>query len=159
MNKKDFQRSMVINGRVLDYHCLGMAKVENYQLAYNAYSTYRNGGVLDIEKCNGKQVIGVLYELTSEALMAIDKREGSKYKRIFIDVCIANKMVKAYTYVIKEKVTTKANVEYSGIVYHAMLEHKFPKAYIDDFVKIVRVSIYGSEENYFKYKTEKLKGA
>lgn len=149
MNQKDFERTLV------NYKKYGKAVLNNYKLAYNAYSYSRNGGVLDIEENITSQVIGILYEISEESLRKIDLREGKKYKRIVIEVICKEKKYQAFTYVIKEKVSTKANIAYSGIVYHAMLENKFPKDYIDNYIRLVRISAYGSEEEYFKYKKMK----
>ena len=157
MNKKDFHRTMVIDGNAMKYRVLGTAQIDGYRLAFNAYSCIRQGGVLDIEKYGEKCVIGILYELSEEAIKKLDIREGSKYKRIQVEVRVGNQKIKAYTYIIKEKIKTRANVKYSGIVYHAMLENSFPQQYIDEFVKMVRISIYGSEENYFEYKANQKK--
>jgi predicted transcriptional regulator len=157
MNSQDFHRTMIINGRVLKYRLLGRAILDNYKLAYNAYSNVRQGGVLDIEKCEGNQVMGILYDLSDEGLKRVDIREGSLYERIVVEVNLDNKKVRAYTYMVKQKSRTKANIKYSGIVYRAMLEYKFTQKYIDDFVKLVRISAYGSEENYFKYKENREK--
>lgn len=155
MNEEDFHRTMIKKGRVLPYRKIGKACLDHYKLAYNAYSYVRQGGVLDIEPYKGKQVIGILYELSREALEQVDKREGSQYKRIIVDVQIGTTKLQAYTYVIRKKQSTEASIKYSGIVYHAMLEHSFPTEYINEFVSLVRVSAYGSEEKYFKYKEKK----
>lgn len=157
MRSKDFCRTMDGYGKKEYYQMLGKARLDNYRLAFNAYSSVRHGGVLDIEMYNGKQVIGILYELSDEAMKRVDIREGSKYKRILVKVSFGKQEIQAYTYVIKEKLPVRTNVEYSMIVYYAMREHHFPQEYIDDFVKLVRVSIYGSEENYFRYKAAKNK--
>lgn len=157
MNSRDFLRTMRINGKMLRHRMIGKAKLADYKLAYNAYSTVRQGGVLDIEQCEGNHVIGILYDLSEEALRRVDIREGSLYERIIVEVNIDNRKVRAYTYIVKKKMKTKANIEYSGIVYKAMIEHEFPIEYVNDFVKTVRVSAYGSEENYFKYKEMKRK--
>ena len=151
MNKKDFERTL----SRISYRILGRGMLNNYKLAYNAYSSSRNGGVLDIEESNGHYVVGVLYELPEEAIRQIDQREGIKYKRIVITVECEGKVFQAFTYVIKEKTPTRANISYSGIVYYAMLDNKFPEAHINDFIRLVRISAYGSEEAYFNYKAAK----
>lgn len=157
MHKQDFNRTMVSLGKVLYHEVLGVARLENYRLAYNAYSESRHGGVLDVERCQGKYVIGILYKLSSEALLKVDKREGKKYKRIIVKVALGNQIIEAYTYVVDDKKVTKADIRYSGIVYHAMLDYKFPNEYVRDYIRLVRESVYGSEENYFIYKAKKEK--
>lgn len=157
MNSKDFYRTMVYEGKCLKYCLCGIAQLNDYKLAYNAYSETRQGGVLDVEQCSGEKVLGILYELSDEALKRLDIREGSKYERIQVEVNFRNTKIQAYTYVIRKKQITKANISYSGLVYHAMLEHGFPREYIDEYVKIVRISVYGSEDNYFVYKANKEK--
>jgi len=50
--------------------------LKNYQLAFNYYSTTRNGGAVNIEKAGGERVEGVLFELSEKELKAIDAKEG-----------------------------------------------------------------------------------
>lgn len=156
MDKNDFHRSM---GKT-SYEEVGIAKLDEYKLEFNGFSSGRNGGVLDVEESEFDHVIGVLYRVSDEALIKVDVREGTMYMRIMVMVECNGAMVKAYTYTIKEKKKTKASREYSILVYKTMKQRAFPEDYIEQYVKLTRISLYGSEMAYYKhcYKKEQKEG-
>ncbi len=55
---------------------LGIASLQGYRLAFTRYASSRNGGVLDMIRSPGDQVIGVLYEISEDGWDALRCREG-----------------------------------------------------------------------------------
>lgn len=66
----------------------GTARLPNYRLAFTRKSVRWNAGVADILECPGFWVYGVLYEIHTDKLTKLDRKEGAPkaYQRIDISV-------------------------------------------------------------------------
>ncbi len=92
--------------RCPDSKLLGMAVLKNYRLDFTIYSPSRKYGCADVVRDEGKEVWGLLYDLSEEDLQKLDKFEGDPnfYRRIQVDVM--NEMdesFKVYTYEERRK--------------------------------------------------------
>lgn len=86
---------------------VSIARLPNHRLDFTRYSEKRKGGVADIVPSEGDDVWGVLYELPTEALPALDRKEGvarGAYRRAHVGVELpSGEHVRAMTYVVVEK--------------------------------------------------------
>lgn len=68
--------------------------IKGYKLAFNNYPSFRKGGALNIIKSfHNDQVCGVLFKLNDQDFEKIEKKEGSAYKSLPVNVFLQNGQV------------------------------------------------------------------
>jgi cation transport regulator ChaC len=128
-----------------DAHFVDIAEtVEDFELAFDVYSTGRDCAASDIVRKPGSKVWGVLYQVP-DRLIARDtaktcKRksfdaiegEGTNYKRETIKVRRPNgETVLALTYTVKcPKPGLRTNIDYVRYIVSGLREHKIAEKYI-----------------------------
>jgi hypothetical protein len=122
---------------------LGVARLNGYKLDFTKMSTIRGGGVADIVESADDCVYGILYAITDEDLVELDKKEG--YPRMYTrqtvncfkydDLLDYNPLkgsdVEAlvYTVVNKSAATIPPSMEYLKIILDAAYVSMFPTKY------------------------------
>lgn len=122
--------------RCPDSNSLGRVKLNKYHLDFRIYSPKRKCGCADIIMSNDNDnVWGVLYELSEDDLLKLDKYEGvniGKYKRIqvsVIDDSGNNIIAKTYTVVEKSSETIKPSKDYMSQLISGAKQFLLPKEY------------------------------
>lgn len=87
---------------------IGKGILKDYKLTFRG----RYKGVANIEKCKGKVVPIVLWEITDECESALDIYEGypSLYEKEDIKVIVGDKVIKAMVYIMTKEYTHMAAV-------------------------------------------------
>ncbi len=122
---------------------LGVARLNGYKLDFTKMSRIRGGGVADIVESADDCVYGILYAITDEDLVELDRKEG--YPRIYtrqtvkcfkyhnvLDYNLLNcSDVEAlvYTVVNKSAATIPPSMEYLKIILDAAFSSMFPTKY------------------------------
>jgi gamma-glutamylcyclotransferase (GGCT)/AIG2-like uncharacterized protein YtfP len=119
---------------------VGKGELKDYKLAFTAYSQGWNGGVADVVKEDGKEVWGLLYEITKSDLDSLDYYEGypDKYTRSEKSIYFEDgKKYKAIVYEVKSrKEFIQPSKEYVTIILKAARNFNFPKKYIHYIIDI-----------------------
>jgi len=90
------------------HQTIGLARLDNFRLAFTRWSSRWKAGVADIVEAPGMCLWGILYNIDEEASLALDSKEGleSAYMRININVCLPDGgFMSAYTYTVIAKST------------------------------------------------------
>jgi len=123
--------------RCSDSKPVGIATLKDYKLIFNGHSKGWNGGVADIKKESGKEVIGIIYEVSEKDLESLDEHEGVHkkiYKRIIVEVTDdkgKKKEVVAYEKEEKGKMT-KPSENYLDTIIKSARKNGFPKKYLKE---------------------------
>ncbi|HHV59433.1 MAG TPA: gamma-glutamylcyclotransferase [Clostridiaceae bacterium] len=138
INVESFKDTMRNAGCEDKFHICGVGILNGYRLAFTRFSSKWGGGVLDIIESPGDYVLGVVYEITEQAVSAIDAREGAPncYRRIDdIKVELGYEQVEVFTYMVVDKQMGEIQpaVEYFDVVYKGM-EHRFPLEYVNKYL-------------------------
>jgi len=118
--------------------------VEDFELAFDVWSTGRGCAASDIVRRPGGKVWGLLYEVPEYLIgrkTAKDRKrksldeiegEGTNYKRETISVCRPNgAVVQAMTYTVKRpKTDLKTNINYVHLIVYGLREHGVLDGYI-----------------------------
>ena len=123
--------------RCPDYVFIGKAVLKDYQIAFTTYSKKRECGCADIMPMKGQDVWGVVYVLSGKDLDALDKSEGSNYRRIevtVIDEKGEGRKVLVYV-VINKRFDLKPSKGYLGLIIGGAKEFDFPTDYTDRLTK------------------------
>jgi len=120
---------------------LGIARLNDYRLAFTRRSVKRNGGVLDVIASPGDQVIGVLYEISEGGMTKLRYREGYPhfYSEENIEVQFEGAPCPCITYMVvdKEEKEIEPSEEYLKIVLEGMREHGLPGEYMKIYSEIL----------------------
>ena len=116
--------------------CLGVARLPDYRLAFDAWSNRRGGLVADVLPALGSEVWGVLWTVTEEHAEALDRYEGvarGQYRREDVRVeSAAGEQIEAFAYVIcnsgEDGPTTDA---YQAILLEGAREHGLPPDWVN----------------------------
>jgi len=112
----------------------GTARLAGFELEFRRRSVRWGGGAADIVASPGGEVWGVLYELGSEELAALDVREGAgvAYRRVRVEVEAGGERVSAETYEVieKEPVEVPPTPAYAALLLGAARERGLPAAYV-----------------------------
>lgn len=113
---------------------VGKFVLKNYKLSYTIYSPKRKCGCADVVKSSGDEVWGLVYEITQEDLMKLDRFEAHpiKYKRF--TTVVENELgeertVEAYEVVEKSNEQLTPSREYHGILVNAAKKYDYPDLY------------------------------
>ena len=115
--------------------CLGVARLPDYRLAFDAWSNRRGGLVADVLPAPGSEVWGVLWEVTDEHTEALDRYEGvarGQYRRATVRAEPTDGgEVEVFAYVIcdpgEDGPTTDA---YRDILLEGAREHGLPPEWV-----------------------------
>ncbi len=118
--------------RVGNVECLGMAILENYQIAFNKQS--KDGtGKTNVYFSDGGLVEGVLFELTEEQMNKLDKSEIG-YKRIDLNVQLLKNTFLAVSYIAEVDAINNnlsPTKEYLQYLIDGAIENKLSDTYIE----------------------------
>ncbi|MDQ7823346.1 MAG: gamma-glutamylcyclotransferase family protein [Candidatus Eremiobacteraeota bacterium] len=105
LNGPSFAETMKEGGEEGSYMKKGIARLDNYRLAFSKYAASREGGVLDVVTSPGDFVLGVLYEIDDLAEKKLDLREGAPrfYRQQALEVMFGDFPVKCFTYEVVNK--------------------------------------------------------
>ncbi len=124
---------------------LSTAWIEGYCLSFTRYSSGWDCGVADVVLCEGKEVWGLLYQITDSDLKELDKFEGypDAYTRFQTDARTENKIYKgAYVYTVRLKSDfILPSSAYFNIIKRAATKHAFPEQYLESLNKKINLAI------------------
>jgi gamma-glutamylcyclotransferase len=144
-----FSYGSFLDSETLMKHCpnakyVGKAVLPNWEVQFNFLSRTYNGGVTGIEPAAAKLVRGVLYEVTDEELLKLDKIEGIPegiyYRQTLYVVDELCKVVKAGTYrTTNPKGPFKPTKKYIGLMIKGAKEHALDAQYVKELELIETV--------------------
>ena len=120
-----------------DLQPLFVAYLSGHRLAFPLESMKRwGGGVASFEKAEGKEVWGVVFELTEQQMEKMDEWERD-YERVSISVFKKNgEKVEAQTYKAKKTGKVLPSSRYMKTIIGGAMECGLPKEYIEKLKKI-----------------------
>lgn len=119
-----------------DYRCLGAARLPDHRLAFVRDSPRWEAGAADVVRHRGREVWGVLYECSTDDLVALDRKESTGpalgYRRVAVHVELANRRVRALTYVVISKAPRELPplAAYVDLMLEGARQHGFPERYV-----------------------------
>jgi gamma-glutamylcyclotransferase (GGCT)/AIG2-like uncharacterized protein YtfP len=114
--------------RCPDSRLVGRAVLKNHALCFAGYSAFRHGAVASVTPRNGSQTQGVVYELDSYDLRALDACEGHPfvYQRVARLVVLSDgRRVRAHTYVHRSHYICGPGSAYLNLIRRAYQKHGF----------------------------------
>jgi gamma-glutamylcyclotransferase len=111
------------------------ALLENYRLRFNLAIGRGERGVANLESQEGARTWGVLYLITVEQFLHLDRTEGvsrSAYRRIPISAIVnGSEQIAAFTYQ-SDRITLgrKPSPRYIGLLIEGALQHGLPPDYL-----------------------------
>ena len=119
-----------------------VARLPDHRLDFTRYSQRRRGGVADVVPSNGDEVWGVVYDIPSDELPALDRKEGvpNAYQRQDVSVIVqAGERAKALTYTVVQKVPTeRPSQAYVDLILKGARERGLPAEYVRKLEQIER---------------------
>lgn len=118
--------------RCPDSRFLTKARLPGYRLDFTTYSTSRDGGAADIVAEDGAELWGIVYEVSDADLTELDRREGSKYRRIAVQVQPPGQdelPTSAYEVMNKQEFQQPTQ-DYLQLLIDAARHHDFPDTYV-----------------------------
>ena len=119
-----------------------IARLPDHRLDFTRYSQRRRGGVADVVPSNGDEVWGVLYDIPSDELPALDRKEGvpNAYQRQDVRVIVqSGERAEALTYTVVQKVPTQLpSQSYIDLILKGAREWKLPAEYVRKLEQIER---------------------
>jgi gamma-glutamylcyclotransferase len=116
---------------------LGVARLDGFALAFDRWSHRRSGYVADVLPSPGATVWGVLWRVTREHLLSLDRYEGvagGAYRREAVHVSLATeppREVEAVVYrVCQPDAPGPPSAPYLNLMLEGAREHVLPPAYI-----------------------------
>ena len=114
---------------------VAVARLANYRLDFTRYSARRQGGVADVVRARGESVWGVLYDVPSGEMAALDRKEGVaakayERKRVLVTTA-AGTRVRAVTYSVIEKEPGQTPSDYYlELILTGARERSLPEEYV-----------------------------
>jgi len=126
------------NKEIIQFHDVNPARLSDYRLTFNYYSTSRRGGAANIMPSKGSYVYGLLIKINANDLCTIRSKEGcpNKYSEINIEVELLDgtrvKNVKSYKVVksMEKKGHQKPTRKYLNLIIKNAKKYNFPLEYI-----------------------------
>lgn len=121
--------------RCPNYVLVGPAVLPDCRIAFTAYSDTWCGGLADVVPALGREVWGVLYELTDEDLALLDRHEGhpAVYARQARRVFYKGRREQAWVYeVVKKEGPFRPSADYQAILLQAAGDYGFPERYTEE---------------------------
>jgi gamma-glutamylcyclotransferase (GGCT)/AIG2-like uncharacterized protein YtfP len=138
-----------LNYKTLKKHCpkakfVCKAVLPNWEIQFNFMSKTYNGGVSGIEPALNQLVWGVIYDVSEDELMYLDKiegvPEGSYYRHTIIVVNEDGTPIKAYTYrTTNPKGPYKPTKKYLELIVNGAKAHKIDASYISQLESVETV--------------------
>ena len=116
---------------------ISVAYISNYTLCFPVVSEKRgNGGVASIKSKKGNTVRGVIYRLSLDDLLTLDKYEarGKRYerKKVFVQLNSGvRKRVWTYIAISEDNKDYKPSEEYLELIIKGLEEHNLPKYHLN----------------------------
>jgi gamma-glutamylcyclotransferase (GGCT)/AIG2-like uncharacterized protein YtfP len=115
-------------------------RLSGYRLGFTRHSSGWNCGVADVVPCDGREVWGLLYELSPSDLDLLDQHEGypHAYSRFQTTITTNGRsfpLVWVYSVREKESFIPPSRV-YLAILKRAAREHGFPDSYLCELDEI-----------------------
>lgn len=132
-----FSKSLSKAGFENSFKVLGIGRLDGYKLAFTRER--RDGtGALDMVISEGgyDYVLGIIYEVIDEAMVAIDKREGhpNSYIKTGINVKLDGEELHVLTYLVVDKKLEEVCPSEDNFKKVLLgMKEKFPKEYINEF--------------------------
>lgn len=108
----------------------GMVTLKNYSLLFNKQSVDKSGKA-NIKVVEGKNIFGVLYELSEEQLNILDNDEKG-YKRTLVKIIIDDNELEVQTYIaLEDKINNDLlpTEEYLSYIINGARDHNLPEEY------------------------------
>jgi hypothetical protein len=128
-----------------DHTCLGPARLPDWRLAFLRESPRWLAGAADVVPHRGREVWGVLYDLSPRDMAALDRKESSAgllgYRRIAVEVePVPRRRVRAITYVVIQKASRElpATAEYLGLMIDGGRNRGLPEHYLAGLERLRR---------------------
>lgn len=126
---------------------IGIAKLQDYALCFPRLSKKRQGGVASIKSESGATVWGVMFELSDDDVLKLNKREGyvpdrlesaNSYNQIEIEVIAGNnhQPLGCFTYLATLQGEFRPSQEYMGTIISGAKENSLPEIYIEGLAAI-----------------------
>jgi gamma-glutamylcyclotransferase (GGCT)/AIG2-like uncharacterized protein YtfP len=141
-----FSYGSFLDSETLLKHCpnakfVGKAILPNWEVQFNFLSRTYKGGVTGIEPAVAKLVRGVLYEVSDDEFLHLDKIEGVPdgiyYRQIIHVIDDSGSPVKSATYrTTNPRGPFKPTKKYLGLMIKGAKEHDFDTAYIKELEAI-----------------------
>jgi cation transport regulator ChaC len=130
-----FSKALSKSGFEKSFKVLGIGRLDGYKLAFTRER--RDGtGALDMVISEGDYVLGVVYEVVDEAMVAIDKREGhpNSYVKTGINITLDSEELHVLTYLVVDKKLEEVCPSEDNFKKVLLgMKEKFPKEYINKF--------------------------
>ncbi len=119
-----------------------IARLPDHRLDFTRYSRRRRGGVADVIPSKGDDVWGVVYDIPSDELPALDRKEGvpNAYQRQDVSVIVqSEERAETLTYTVVQKVPTeRPSQAYIDLILKGAREWKLPAEYVRKLEQIER---------------------
>ncbi len=123
----------------------GIARLSGYKVSFATYSQVSSGGGCNLEEVSGEEILGLLYDMSPEALEALDSIAGvdkGYYKKI--DISVRGKdgaEMPAITYVIPEPGGPfQPSTDYTRPILAGARALRLPPAYIEKLESIIKAA-------------------
>ncbi len=144
-----FSYGSFLDTETLLKHCpnakyVGNAVLPNWEVQFNFLSRTYNGGVTGIEPASARLVRGVVYDVSDEELLKLDRIEGVPegiyYRQTLYIVDESGKLLKAATYrTTNPKGPFKPTKRYLGLMIKGAKEHLLDPMYIQEIESLETV--------------------
>lgn len=117
------------------HQTIGLARLDNFRLAFTRWSPKWKAGVADIVESPGMCLWGILYNIDEDALLALDAKEGlgSAYMRIEVNVTLPDESImpaSSYTVISKSIVEITPSKEYLNSMIQSLESLKVDSFYV-----------------------------
>lgn len=141
MDLEDFKKYCSDKGHTdvtSEMKSVAVGKLENYDLLFNYYSVGRKGGAANIAPCAGKDVYGLIYEVSQNALDVIRIKEGCpKYYgevELEVEMLGTSRKEKVLSYIVVKEREKKEHQppteEYLRLILENAIKNNFPEFYV-----------------------------
>jgi gamma-glutamylcyclotransferase (GGCT)/AIG2-like uncharacterized protein YtfP len=141
-----FSYGSFLDTETLQKHCpnakyVGKAALPNWEVQFNFLSRTYNGGVTGIEPAVAKLVRGVLYDVSDEELLTLDRiegvHEGIYYRQTLYVVKDSGEFLKAVTYrTTNPRGPYKPTKLYLGLMIRGAKKHSLDGLYVEELESI-----------------------
>lgn len=128
-----------MRARCPDATPVGPAMLRGYRLAFAGASRRWEGGVATLLPARGRNVSGVLYQLSEDSLAALDRIEGHPDFYIRCRVCVADEWGRkrfAQTYCLPRQAETVPSTRYLQKIRRAYERLGFCVAVLEDAISV-----------------------
>ena len=123
----------------------GIARLSGYRVSFATYGQGSSGGGCNLEEAGDEEILGLLYEMSPEALEALDAIAGvdkGYYKKI--DISVSGKdgtEIAAITYVIPEPGGPfQPSADYTRPILAGARSLQLPPVYVEKLESIIKTA-------------------